>query len=1003
MSDLPYWCDFESAEEADNWILNPKVENIISDNRWVVGDAVAYAGTHSLYVSNDGGATMLYGSSNNVLLACRTVSLEAGEYDVAYDWYGAGNKENGYVKVFLVNFALESQMKCQGNNVDPTWMSSGSTQSLMGEYTMIGGETAWQHVVAHFKVPVALANRTTTKLVFMWVNTDKTPDYGQALFTSVAIDNVQIAKHLTDNYPNNIYSMAGNRNANLNWEGEADSYTVLYREKVAENLNAPIECPLSQLTLQNISYGAYEFWIRGHYNGEAGIYTVLPVVFIYETDCFDALNMYNATFSYGKWKAPLGIVTREEEGTRRVDYGYSDIRSRHTAHYLQDEYDVFTNNKLKTVPEGHFGSLRLGNWNTGSEYESIRFSYEVKSDDNAVLLLNYAIVLENPEHEAKDQPRFFLSIYDEGGKEIDTKCAQVDFHAPTGAELLDKDLMSYWHTDYYYEGNTTRVINWQDWRSIGVDLSAYKGHTLSVEFTTYDCNQGGHFGYAYLTLNCTRSDVDGLPWGEGSRTQKFTAPDGFNYAWYEKPDVEREYILSTEREFEVNEMDTMTYICQVTYPTNAECGFEFEASAKPHNPVAEIQYEWRPMMCENYIWVRNACHIGLTNQITGEVEHRYDKPIEWCHWTMPDGTETDSLLYDGFRVPVSNDGDTLVYKIWAGVIVHDILYEDSTTLEIIVPAIGPLETHLYDTICQGQAIEFPAGSRQLRVTTGEYENPLISHVTGCDSLVTLHLWVHQPKEYTYADTACADQPYQFFGRELLRSGEYKYTLTSLETGCDSVVTLDFVRAEYVDVKIVNADLCGNENVVFLVNGLEWADSVVVEAPNQPRIVFPGRQKTDSLVIKPGVMRAGAYETKVTTYHPWCDPETQTIKFNMSLGATSWNIKFGNMLMLYTADYNGGYEIESVQWYANDELIPGATMPNYLIPEPVDETVQYSARVVLKDGTELLICPASIADRRAMGVEDGRCNMENGIRKVLLDGSLYIGIGDELFDVFGRRL
>lgn len=1001
MSDLPYWCDFESDEEVDNWIMNPKVENIVSDNRWVVGEAIAYAGTHSLYVSNDGGATMQYGNSNNVLLACRTVTLDAGEYDVAYDWYGQGNLMNGYVKAVLANFPLESQVKCQGNNVEPNWLTNGI--SCMDEYTMLEGEESWQHVVAHLHVPVALANRTTTKIVFVWVNTDKTPGYGQAPFTSVAIDNVQLAKHLSDTYPNNIYSMASNHNANLNWEGDADSYTVLYREKMAVNMNEPIECPLPSLLLQDVDYGAYEIWIRGHYNGECGIYTVLPVLFIYETDCFDALNMYNATFSYGKWTAPLGVVKREEMGRRRVDYGYSDIRSRHTAHYRQDEYDRYTNYKLKTVPEGYFGSLRLGNWNTGSEYESIRFSYEVKSDDNAVLLLNYAIVLENPEHEATDQPRFFLSIYDEAGKEIDTKCAQVDFHAPTGSELQDEKLMSYWHTDYVPEGNTTRTINWQDWRSIGVDLSAYKGQTLSVEFTTYDCDQGGHFGYAYLTLNCSRSDVDGLPWGEGSRTQKFTAPDGFNYAWYEKPDVEREYVLSTEREFEVNEMDTMTYICQVTYPTNAECGFEFEASAKPHNPVAEIQYEWVPANCENYIFVHNACHIGMTNQITGEVEHRYDKPIEWCRWTMPDGTETDDLLYDGFRVPVSSDGDTLVYKMWCGVVVHDILYEDSTTMEIVVPAIGPQQTHLYDTICQGQAIEYPVGSRQLRLATGDYDNLLKSVVTGCDSTVTLHLWVHQPKYYTYADTACADQSYQFFGRELLRSGVYKQTLTSQETGCDSVVTLEFTRAEYVDVKIVNADLCGTENVVFLVSGLEWADSVVVEAPNQPNICFVGRQQLDSLVIKPGVMRAGAYETKVTTYMPWCEPSVQTIHFNMSLGATAWNVKFGNMLMLYTADYNGGYEISSVQWYADDELIPGATEPNYLIPEPVDETVRYSARVVLKDGMELLICPASIADRMAMGVEYGRWNMEYGIRKVLLDGRICIGIGDELFDVFGRRL
>lgn len=1004
MSDLPYLCDFEDEEQNAEWILNPRAEELITNNRWVVGDAVAYAGTHSLYVSNDNGATMRYSKNNNLLLACMTVTLNAGDYDVAYDWCGMGNKQNGYVKVVLANFPLDNQLRCQGNNVEPNWLANGI--SCMGEYTTLGGEENWQHVEAHFSIPSSLAGRTTTKLVFVWVNTDKAPDYGQAPFTSVAIDNLQLSRHLTDNYPNNIFVLSTEHKATISWEGEADSYEILYRSKTEDEFVATTSST-SELILEGVEYGAYEFWIRGTYAGETTIYTVFPVVFLYETDCFDALNMYNATFSYGQWAAPLGVVKRAEMGTNRVDYGYSDIRSRHTTHYLQDEYDRFTNGKLKTVPKGHFGSLRLGNWNTGSEYESIRFRYEVKSDDNAVLLLNYAIVLENPEHEAVDQPRFFLTIYNEEGKEIDTKCAQVDFHAPTGKELQDTDLMSYWHTDYYTSGEanaSARTINWQDWRSIGVDLSAYKGQTLTVEFTTYDCNQGGHFGYAYLTLNCSHSDVDGLPWGDGSTTQMFIAPDGFNYEWYEKPDTDRENLLSTERDYEVNERDTMTYICVVTYPTNDECGFEFEATAKPHNPVAEIQYDWRPVMCKNGIYVRNACHVGLTNQITGEVEHRYDKRIEWCRWTMPDGTEeTDSLYYDGFYVPISNEGDTLTYSIWCGVVVHGVLFESDTTVTIIVPAIGPVETHLYDTICQGQSIEYPAGSRQLISTSGTYDNPIYSHVTGCDSTVYLHLWVHQPKYYTYADTVCADQPYQFFGRDLLRSGIYKQTVTSVETGCDSVVTLEFTRAEYVDVKIVNADLCGDENVVFRVSGLEWADSVVVEAPGQPGICFAGRREQDQLIIKPGVMRAGAYEAKVTTYLPWCEASVQKINFNMSLGANVWNVKFGNLLALYTAEYNGGYEIESVQWYADGELIPGATEPNYLIPSPVDETVQYSARVVLKDGTELLICPASISERMAMGEENVISNMENGIRKVLLNSSLYIGVGGELIDIFGRRL
>ena len=92
-ADLPYICGFEDATENANWVLNPNINTVMTDNRWVIGDALAYPGsTHSLYVSRDNGATSKYAATDNVLIAYRYITLEAGDYDVAYDWIGTGNK-----------------------------------------------------------------------------------------------------------------------------------------------------------------------------------------------------------------------------------------------------------------------------------------------------------------------------------------------------------------------------------------------------------------------------------------------------------------------------------------------------------------------------------------------------------------------------------------------------------------------------------------------------------------------------------------------------------------------------------------------------------------------------------------------------------------------------------------------------------------------------------------------------------------------------------------------
>ena len=84
--------------------------------------------------------------------------------------------------------------------------------------------------------------------------------------------------------------------------------------------------------------------------------------------------------------------------TQKVDLGYKNRASRHTIHYDIYETDPRTDGNLRTVPEGEIASIRLGNWNIGSEAECIEYQYTVDTTDNAILLLKYAAVLQDPGH-----------------------------------------------------------------------------------------------------------------------------------------------------------------------------------------------------------------------------------------------------------------------------------------------------------------------------------------------------------------------------------------------------------------------------------------------------------------------------------------------------------------------------------------------------------------------------------------------------------------------------
>lgn len=999
MEDLPYLCDFEDETENANWILNPGVEEIVTTNRWVIGSTDAYTGQKSMYISNDDGQSYYYAPMNNVMMAYRDITLEAGDYDIAYDWQGMGNSTNGYLKIVYASRPT-SGIKCLGNSQEPSWVASAI--QLMGTNTELNAVDRWMHVNARITIPAAQANKTSTRIFFIWVNTNATMD---STNTSVRIDNFQLAKASPTDYPHNIHVATSLGESVVSWEGESESYEVLYRKKTDSQFT-PLETDGNSVTLKDVEYGAYEFWICGINGEDKTVYTVFPLVYIYETDCFDALNMYNASFEYGTWNHTSG---RTPKGYERIDFGAKDMRSRHTTHFDTLEIDPRTIVRsgrdtvacLRTVPKGEFGSIRLGNWNTGSEYESVTFTYNVESNANAVLIVHYAMVLENPEHTDVSQPRFTLDVLNEKGEQIDTKCATVDFHAPTAQEWTDPKIRSLWHESTSWNG---RRIDWQDWKTIGISMEEYIGQTLTIVLTSYDCDQSGHFGYAYFMLNCSRSNVDGLPWGEGSTTQKFTAPNGFDYSWFNRLDTQCTDTLSREREFYVAENDTNTYICHVTYPSNPDCGYMFDASAKPHNPVAEMGWKWTPKDCSNGFTYWNRCHIGLTNQLTGEVEHRYDKQVEESYILLPDGTEQKfSYPEEGFYVPVDDEGGSYHFRVRTGVFVNNELFADTADYDIEIPAIGPVETPLYDSICQGSDVEFPVGSRIYRTQTGDYVDSLKSVVTGCDSVVTLHLTVHDIRDTTLYDTLCFNGQVIFDDKVLTQPGTYYMTTPSLVTRCDSIITLklsQWIRPQLV----MDSIACHGDDVSLMAKPAETIDDfevIVRQKTDTQTFVFEGHQSTTDMVIPAKTLTPGICEVIIHSHSAKCGTITDSLRLTVNFASDIVDARFDDVLAIINENYNGGYTFQSFQWIVNGTEIPQATKSYYTLPDSSVQTDVYTVRLKLTDGTVLEICPFTFDERKRVDLD--QITKPEQKQKIMYNGTIYMRYNALWYSILGQSV
>ena len=81
---------------------------------------------------------------------------------------------------------------------------------------------------------------------------------------------------------------------------------------------------------------------------------------------------------------------------------------------------------------------------------------------------------------------------------INTTAGRVNFVADRNAPG--------WHT----EGSENDVIIWKDWTTIGLNVMDYRGKNIKIKLTTYDCQEGAHFGYAYFTMNCIAAELSGI-------------------------------------------------------------------------------------------------------------------------------------------------------------------------------------------------------------------------------------------------------------------------------------------------------------------------------------------------------------------------------------------------------------------------------------------------------------------------------------------------------------
>ena len=411
---VPYSCGFESSKQNSQWVLNPGNGGGCRD-LWYIGASTSSEGDSCLYISDNGGVCHQYGASHNISVAYSRLSLPSGKYTLSFDWKANASTDCGLFLALIPADEIAPASVADSIIPDniarytlPLRLNDGTTVDRLSSSLSSSGLT-WSQASASIDLP----SEMDFYLTFVWRNDlNDTTDTTQAShMIALCIDNIQIYSSAPSAL---LDAIGGCDSIGLTWE-TMDSVLIEYRRsgyptaawKEAARLNGNS----NSYTILDLDEGAYDVRICGIYPTDStelsDVYILRSGVFVYCPDRHP-INITNLTDNssvhcyFGKTENSLAY-------SGVIDYGQDEKASRHTVCRIP-KYDPRTGNNLRTIPDGECASVRLGNWDTGAQAEAIEFRHTVDARTGGVLLLKYAVVLENPDHEKAKQPSFSISL-----------------------------------------------------------------------------------------------------------------------------------------------------------------------------------------------------------------------------------------------------------------------------------------------------------------------------------------------------------------------------------------------------------------------------------------------------------------------------------------------------------------------------------------------------------------------------------------------------------------
>lgn len=973
-STLPYECSFEASEDLSAWVLNPLTPN--AADKWVIGSAAHSEGRRSLYISADG-LNPNYNKKPNVVAAYLRYqfpqSTAQGHYDISFDWKGQGDSLHSRLYVMICpeqaltvsgsGYELSSMLSETSGRLSPPppnlksyvwWMAD---ETMYTEQYVCGSET-WQNVTLQELTINPSFSSYTWAIVFLWENDNTTDSLTR---TSIAIDNLQICSAAYPKPTNlEVDPICEDSSMIVSWESTLTEFEVQYRSVGTsawkrfsgislENETEGFSRDGNKCTyvLKPVLEGSYDVRVRGLAGEETTgwVYKTLILVYCPDNHCINYLRLDgdNVKCTYGKHEAHQGETPFDNVGI--IDYGPDSENSKHTIHVDPTEVDLRADGILHTVPPGELASVRLGNWNPDGNAQSITYSLVVDTATQGILIMKYAVVLDNSGHERYEEPYFRIEVLDSLDNRMEL-CGQADF-TYSDAVLKSQEVDS-WHLTTY----NGEEVAWKDWTVVGVSLMEYHNQKIKIRITSADCGQWVHFGYGYFTLDCANAHIETENCGSDARLIA-TAPEGFSYDWRTElgplEDGQR-----YNRELDVP-ASTHTYTCKVSFKEDPSCYFEVSTVSAPRFPVPEYSFERIYSDCTSKLKFTNTSHV--MTKYENEENHTTEActDFNWIFRRLSDGSRSETgAKAPTYTAPVKGDSIEVTYTCFIGSGEGNMC--DSTRVDtIIVPDIRSEATEFHYKSCSEEPVKFGDNFyNESTVVTETFKN-----YAGCDSVSTMFLEVYpKPQELHIHDSICSTQSLTIAGVKYTQPMDNYLIMLKNENGCDSAIYLTLTVNQLLHATVDSLPYsCADEGQMFILFDITAGvyDSLVINF-NTPQLrdttIYD--QVTSVAIPYSEDILPGHYSATLTFHQFCCGIYSETRGFDIRYPSSIVDQKWNDVLTLLSPKYNGGYEFLSFQWYKDNVPMIGETH-SYLY-QPLDFNSEYYVELMRKDSVIMKTCP-----------------------------------------------